>query len=820
MPNINQHSRLIVILLWSCLAAAFAVATFVIFHEYKASFNSDAAQNAITARLALQDGSLLPRNWIYANGDLWIVGPRIFAIILYPILGMSYSLIATSDWLSYIYLLLMIYGACRVIAPHDQYAAIIGTIIAAGCLSSANFEVVVGEALYSIYPALALAVFVMVSKLCTDEERTRSSPWTLAMIAIAAGLICITNATRALVTVIAPLLAGWGAAVLTLRGKLPRNKAKSVLHRSIIASCAGALVGIIIYKFALMPGIINSTGAASIAIASKAEIVQHLATLPRAWFTFFLVGDAWQSLSVPLRILQVAVWIFSIVLVVVPVLIVTRARRHPFQVVMLSWITLAGYAIVTAALIVSKSLFASYTSWHYATPATYMAVCIVAVQAGSFVRKYRLPSYIPIACLCIVPVLTISAWQGLPAWKSPSLREHMQLIAELEKQHVGTILATYWNANSITVLSHGAVESYSAKVDPDSTLKRFGQNEPTTITYGSAGTSQAVVLTAEEASPTTWTGIEGELGKPARRLRSGPFEMWIYDRDIVSRVYGIGAAINTSISSDRVGIYLSREYFPPCRAIAPCETYVWATNSGTHRIASAGSKPFDIGIEGVNAAGDVVVQDVGRAYFSTSLAPGNTARVSVALPPTENSNVTRYRLCLLQEYVAWRCDRTNTGKGESHIANMANSNVGPFHAALGLLELPRLEANGREILVTVQVINDGAAAFGSSTSPHGVNLGAHAVNASGNIVENDLARGHLPQILPGDSTSANILLPTDNLIGKRAEIMPVAEGVGWFDKWGTRPLVVGPFERCENGGVTTVCDSAGKPLPTVSKGSD
>ncbi len=118
--------------------------------------------------------------------------------------------------------------------------------------------------------------------------------------------------------------------------------------------------------------------------------------------------------------------------------------------------------------------------------------------------------------------------------------------------------------------------------------------------------------------------------------------------------------------------------------------------------------------------------------------------------------------------------------------------------------------------MAVSVTNDGATPFGTQATPiHNVNLGAHAVDATGKVVDNDLARGSMPEVAPGATVKATILLPVNKVLGHSAELLPVAESVGWFDQWGTKPLVVGPFGACSGNATGKVCDASGKPLPVA-----
>lgn len=143
-------------------------------------------------------------------------------------------------------------------------------------------------------------------------------------------------------------------------------------------------------------------------------------------------------------------------------------------------------------------------------------------------------------------------------------------------------------------------------------------------------------------------------------------------------------------------------------------------------------------------------------------------------------------------------------------AAASTKQTGSYHAELALAGSPAVTADGKDILVAVNVTNDGASPFGTqATAANNVNLGAHSIDSTGKVVDNDLARASMPEVAPGATVKETIRLPVDKIQGYSAELLPVEEGVGWFDKWGTKPLVVGPFKTCSN----KVCDASGKPLP-------
>lgn len=150
-------------------------------------------------------------------------------------------------------------------------------------------------------------------------------------------------------------------------------------------------------------------------------------------------------------------------------------------------------------------------------------------------------------------------------------------------------------------------------------------------------------------------------------------------------------------------------------------------------------------------------------------------------------------------------------------SSAAASSTGHLHAELALDGSAALNAGGKDVVVTVNVHNDGPRAFGTqATDTHNVNLGARAVDADGKWIVTDLARGTMPEVQPGQTVEATIRLPVDKVLGYSAEILPVEENVAWFDKWGTKPLLVGPFKACSSPTAGKVCNAAGIALPTVA----
>lgn len=153
---------------------------------------------------------------------------------------------------------------------------------------------------------------------------------------------------------------------------------------------------------------------------------------------------------------------------------------------------------------------------------------------------------------------------------------------------------------------------------------------------------------------------------------------------------------------------------------------------------------------------------------------------------------------------------TNPGSVSQGVNAAASTNQ--LRAQVALHGAPVISADGKFIVVTVDLSNDGSALL-ETKGINPINLGAHLIDASGKVINNDLARAALPSPIASKNNSlVSINLPADKTLGYSAQILPVQENVGWFDKWGTKPLVVGPFNACGTKAQGEICDASGKAL--------
>ena len=152
-----------------------------------------------------------------------------------------------------------------------------------------------------------------------------------------------------------------------------------------------------------------------------------------------------------------------------------------------------------------------------------------------------------------------------------------------------------------------------------------------------------------------------------------------------------------------------------------------------------------------------------------------------------------------------------TGMNEPLKANDAN-------VELTLQGAPVLSTDGNLLQITVHIVNHGSATL-MSNGAYPVNLGAHLLDSNGRVVDIDLARAPLSEPLPARGYEAvTIKIPADKLGDHSVAVLPVQEGIAWFDHWGMQPLTVGPFIACASD-ATKLCDKSGQPIAAMAPAS-
>lgn len=164
-----------------------------------------------------------------------------------------------------------------------------------------------------------------------------------------------------------------------------------------------------------------------------------------------------------------------------------------------------------------------------------------------------------------------------------------------------------------------------------------------------------------------------------------------------------------------------------------------------------------------------------------------------------------------QSAPATMADQSNTAAGMSTSLTAEQAKVS---LTVGT---PTVTADGKSLVVPVTLTNNGGTTL-VSAGKYPVTISGHAIDANGRVVVFDLPRANISATPPGGHATTNLMVPVDQIRGRRIQLFPVQEGVAWFDHWGFKPIVIGPFDNCAAPNQDKLCNTGGTALASQNAG--
>ena len=109
---------------------AFATALFFRF-GFDARISADATSTLLLARHILETGSLLPPDWVYLNGDLWIAGPQLLALPFLAAFGGTPAALACTNLLGLVVIFASAFALARAAGANASTSALAATPVVA-----------------------------------------------------------------------------------------------------------------------------------------------------------------------------------------------------------------------------------------------------------------------------------------------------------------------------------------------------------------------------------------------------------------------------------------------------------------------------------------------------------------------------------------------------------------------------------------------------------------------------------------------------------------------------------------------------------------
>ncbi len=653
-PAFPAWTRLDALAVVALLGTTILVALYVMV-DSRAAFHSDSALKSVLAAVALDEHSLIPDGWTFANGDTMIATPYTLLVPIQAFFGISFSTNSMATLLCFLAMLIATYYLARTICPDSRTPALTACALAACTLSSANLEFLAAQGAYSLYAALALPLFALLLRPSAGIEK-----WAPTLLAFA---LAVNNPARAWVGVFVPAILAMLASSLSttlnehtdLRSRLTR-----LASPPFVLLLTGAVSGHLVYTLAVVPSMQNFDAAARLTPASVEHMLFVSKQLPNDWFTYFQIGGAWSSLSIAGRTLQMGVWLVASSVLFAPALVLL-STRYPKEMKCAAWLTLGLLASGLTPLVLLDGLYQGPMEVRYATLGILVGLALVPAVAHQLFGEQRRRFFTATICFLLsISLATSWAWQlkvdpDTPDSRGVSLQQRMALLDALRERQVGSAVATYWNSHVLSVLSSG--KTIVSPVSYNDRLAPFAHHSPNAPLRGTAGSTEAVILDDAELSRDGGAAIVDQLGEPKSRLKAAGFNLWLYGKGTVDQIFSVGHRFDTPIPASRVSIE-SSSAIPACTA-ETCALRLHVKNTGQLALATAGRNPMRIGLRGIAADGTLVA-DLGRVDFQLPLLPGHSDDLGTHIAKIPDGVMT-IQACLIQEQVQWLCDRTSLG---------------------------------------------------------------------------------------------------------------------------------------------------------------
>lgn len=141
-------------------------------------------------------------------------------------------------------------------------------------------------------------------------------------------------------------------------------------------------------------------------------------------------------------------------------------------------------------------------------------------------------------------------------------------------------------------------------------------------------------------------------------------------------------------------------------------------------------------------------------------------------------------------------------------------NQSQARSSLAITGTPAFKYDTRSVVIPLEFSDLGPLDF-TSNSNYPIHLGVQLLSTTDSVENGNFLRVPIPDIPAGGKASMTIDLPAAGIDGHRMRILPVQEGVAWFDQFGIQGLTVGPFHACKANDQAWMCDVSGNPLPAA-----
>lgn len=389
-------------------------------------------------------------DWYYANGDVWVLGPQLWAALVIPVFGTSKATVLIANSLGFAVQIALVVWALGKITS-TRMASWLGALALLFPWSFMHLLFVWVELSYGWIVSFNIPLFVLIALVFREREPRSPSRRIVLVAGGLASLLVLQNPVRGLVFTILPL---------TLACLWPYRDIK-IRRRLAVSSIAivGWLIAFVLYRLVL---------------------VRAVSLSPHGNVTF-LLQQSLHGIVANVKLLAGGVLIIArpradlpiATLLGLPLLMgaFAFAAHRAFasrELDGLRFVTIAFFAqfAVVLGVLVAGNLVTDEKSIRYLLPGVLgiFAMGSIAAFERFMAETDAKKKLLPLTWLALLPLvgaIAISArFIGPREVFSEADPKKLELVGvELARRNLTHGFATYWNANSMTVLTAGRVKT-------------------------------------------------------------------------------------------------------------------------------------------------------------------------------------------------------------------------------------------------------------------------------------------------------------------------------------------------------------------------
>jgi hypothetical protein len=437
------------------LAAAIALLVFLL--AWSASFiNSDSASTILLADQLAHAGRLVSRDWAYVSDSLGFDGRLQIAMLG----ALAFGPTTTTS----------VFSACLGAGFAFASSALLARLLGADWLQACSgaLLLLLGPSLIYLDVVVGLGISVQMGLVCcylallvTFVFRRGHVATLLGALAVAL-LMTASSPKKALVYTLLPLLAS--GSLLALAGWAGSGLERARRSRLLLAmglACATALLGWWLHVM-LLRDVFVDTSYATLALAlTPGRIATNSAKLVELAAHF--AGSRHLLLPQAAVAITTMVWLL---LLVAPVLDVRRRQLFSQGQGFVYLFALAGFGGIVVYLLTYENIKPFYGIYYALIPLSPLLPVAATVASRAepaalrhAVRVALMLGLLPgIANVCALPSAGPSAYAGMSIKQRTTHRDQLAATHWLRQHGFDRGFATYWEANTITLLSGGAIQ--------------------------------------------------------------------------------------------------------------------------------------------------------------------------------------------------------------------------------------------------------------------------------------------------------------------------------------------------------------------------